>query len=196
MFLELHTLSKDIKDIFTNEEFCDVTLRVKEEEFKAHKVILAARSPVFAAMFKHDTSEKQTGIVNIPDCDPSSFREFLEFLYSGKFKSEISLHCSVNLYKTADKYSVQELRMFCIEYMQRNLKLENFFDVISFAEEHDNKKLLDAAQEFFNKNLRKIFETAEWKNLLVNNSNLANKLLIEMSSNVEPVHKRPRLEFS
>lgn len=169
---------------------------MKEKEFKAHKVILAARSPVFAAMFKHDTSEKQTGIVNIPDCDPDSFKAFLEFLYSDKFKTEISLRCSVHLYKIADKYSVQNLRMFCIEHMQRNLKLENFFDVIAFAEEIDNKKLLDASQEFFNKNLRKIFETVEWRNLLENNSNLANKLLIEMSSVVEPVRKRPRLEIS
>lgn len=195
MFLELDTVSKKFEDIFTTEELCDVILYVKEKEFKAHRVILAARSPVFAAMFKHDTSEKRTGVVNIPDCDPDSFRWFLQFLYSGTFKTEISVHCSVHLYKIADKYSVQKLRTFCIEHMRRNLKLENFFDVIVFAEEYDNKKLQDAAQEFFNKNLRKIFETPEWKNLLENNFNLANKLLIAMSSVVEPLRKRARLEI-
>lgn len=196
MFLEFNTLSKNIKDVFTNEELCDVTLHVQNEEFKAHKVILAARSPVFAAMFKHETSEKQTGVVNIPDCDPDSFRVFLEFLYSGKFERELHFRCFVHLYKIADKYSVEELSEFCIENMQQNLKVENVFDVIAFAEEHDNMKLFNVAKKFFNKNLGLILATAEWSNLTEKNVHRANNLLREMLTNVEPVHKRPRLEIS
>ena len=33
----------------------DVTLKVKDDEFKTHKVVLAAASPVFEAMFKEGT---------------------------------------------------------------------------------------------------------------------------------------------
>ncbi len=36
----------------------DFTIRVGEREMRAHRAILAARSPVFAAMFEHaDTNE-------------------------------------------------------------------------------------------------------------------------------------------
>ncbi len=38
--------------------FSDVTLSVGDTEFKAHKAILAARSPVFSAMFEHAMEEK------------------------------------------------------------------------------------------------------------------------------------------
>ena len=31
----------------------DVTLIIRGQKFQAHKIILAARSPVFAAMFDH-----------------------------------------------------------------------------------------------------------------------------------------------
>ena len=39
--------------------FSDVTLRVGEKQFRAHKVILACRSPVFGAMFEHEMKESR-----------------------------------------------------------------------------------------------------------------------------------------
>ncbi len=44
--------------LFPQGTFSDVTLSVGATEFKAHKAILAARSPVFAAMFEHSMEEK------------------------------------------------------------------------------------------------------------------------------------------
>lgn len=39
----------------------DFTIKIGEKEIKAHKAILAARSPVFAAMLDHeDTTESKT----------------------------------------------------------------------------------------------------------------------------------------
>lgn len=170
-----------MKGLFTNEEFCDTTLHLENKEFKAHKIILAARSPVFAAMFKHETSEKKFGIINIPDCDTDSFQEFLEFLYCAKLQN-VSFRSAFHLYKTADKYDVQELKNFCVQYMKKNLKVENICDVISLADLNEETELLAAAYVYFNKNLNEIFVTAEWKAFLKNSLNLANKVLIQMAS--------------
>lgn len=177
-----------MKHLYTNEELCDTVLRVNEREFKVHRIILAARSSVFAAMFKHETSEKQTGIVKITDCDSDSFQEFLEFLYSGQLEN-VSFRSALQLYKTADKYNVQELKRFCVEHMEHNLKVENICDVFALAEEYDESELYEAAQDFFNRNIVEIFETLQWKTLLKSNTNLANNILMEMASNVKVVEK-------
>ena len=53
------TLHKDIGEVLRSGSFSDVTLRVGEKQFRAHKVILACRSPVFGAMFEHEMKESR-----------------------------------------------------------------------------------------------------------------------------------------
>ena len=53
------TLHKDIGEVLRSGSFSDVTLRVGEKQFRAHKVILACRSPVFGAMFEHEMTESR-----------------------------------------------------------------------------------------------------------------------------------------
>lgn len=56
-------LSEDLGALFESQKFSDVTLAViPGKEYQAHKAVLAARSPVFAAMFEHEMEErKQVG---------------------------------------------------------------------------------------------------------------------------------------
>lgn len=53
-------------------------------QFKAHKAILAARSPVFAAMFEHGMAESRANRVNITDVEPDILGEVLRFIYTGR----------------------------------------------------------------------------------------------------------------
>lgn len=158
---------------------CDTVLRVKDKEFQAHKAVLIARSKVFAAMFQHDTSEKQTGIITIPDCDPESFPEFLIYVYSGRL-DELSNRSALHLFETSEKYGVLELKTFCREHLMENLAVENWYDVMCMADMYSEEALFAAAQDFFNKNANKVFQTSEWEQLMKNNYVLANKLLKEM----------------
>lgn len=181
LFSETDSLSKNLKDLYTNEDCWDTVLLVQGKEFKVHKVILIARSPVFAAMFRHDTVEKQTGKVTINDCDPDSFQLFLEYLYSGRLE-DMSSNSALHLYSTSDKYNVQELKTFCTKYLMQNLTVQNVCDVVTMADQYDDTSLLSSTQTFFNKNLKEILVTNEWVDLFKKNFRLANKLLVEMSN--------------
>lgn len=77
-------LSENLKNVFLDEENSDVILNVGDQKYSAHKIIIMARSPVFYAMLKHDTKEKRQGSVDITDCDPHIFKDFLLYLYTGK----------------------------------------------------------------------------------------------------------------
>ena len=54
-------LSEDLGALFESQKFSDVTLVavVPGKEYQAHKAVLAARSPVFAAMFEHEMEERK-----------------------------------------------------------------------------------------------------------------------------------------
>lgn len=77
-------LPDDLGSLFENQKFSDVTLAVENREFQAHKSILAARSPVFAAMFEHEMEERKHNRVEITDVDHEVLREMLRFIYTGK----------------------------------------------------------------------------------------------------------------
>lgn len=178
LFSELGTLSEDFAHLFENKEYSDTTLQVRDKEYKVRSVLMA-RSRVFAAMFVQETTEKQTGIVSINDCDPESFEQFLHYIYSGKLK-EPSYDDAMNLYKISEKYDVMELKHFCSKFLAENLNEKNFFDLMIMADKYNDSILCSAAQKFFNKNSLTILSTSEWKFLLKYNNGLATQLNSEM----------------
>ncbi|PVD35732.1 hypothetical protein C0Q70_02695 [Pomacea canaliculata] len=52
-------LSEDLGQLFQSSSFSDVYLCVGGHDFRVHKSILAARSPVFYAMFEHEMTESK-----------------------------------------------------------------------------------------------------------------------------------------
>ena len=73
--------------LFKTELLADVTLCVADKQFKAHRAILSARSPVFAAMFANHAAAC-TGLehkVTITDMEkPDVFEQLLHFIYRGR----------------------------------------------------------------------------------------------------------------
>ena len=108
----IHNLNTQMVKMLTNQTLADVTLKVEDNEFKAHKLILAAASPVFEAMFKDGTKEHRDNYVNIQDMDSDVFDVFLRFLYSGQVEHLDEMY--FDLFAAADKYDVQPLRKFAL----------------------------------------------------------------------------------
>lgn len=99
-------LPEDLGSIFESQKFSDVILCVGEKvSFSVHKAILAARSPVFSAMFEHEMEEKKQNRVDITDMDAEVLREMLRFIYTGKAPFLDKL--DAELLAAADKVSPQ-----------------------------------------------------------------------------------------
>jgi speckle-type POZ protein len=96
-------LSDDLSILFESQKFSDVLLVVNGREYYAHKAILAARSPVFAAMFEHEMEEKKQNKVEITDMDHEVLREMLRFIYTGKATNLEKM--DADLLAAADKVS-------------------------------------------------------------------------------------------
>ncbi|KAK7940005.1 hypothetical protein WMY93_003331 [Mugilogobius chulae] len=68
-------LSDDLGNLWECSRFTDCSLYVGGQEFKAHKSILAARSPVFNAMFEHEMEESKKNRVTSVTWTQKSLRK-------------------------------------------------------------------------------------------------------------------------
>lgn len=67
-------MGQGLKDLLESEIGCNITFQVGDETFKAHKLILAARSPVFRAQFYGLVGDRNLDKITVKDFDPSIFK--------------------------------------------------------------------------------------------------------------------------
>src|SRR5699024_2200839 len=61
-----------------------LVLGSEQKELRAHKAVMGARSPVFAAMFQHEMEEKLKSRVELPDVDFEVMQVLLKYMYTNK----------------------------------------------------------------------------------------------------------------
>ena len=135
---------KNLSDLFRNQEDCDVKFIVQGEVMSAHLTVLRARSPVMAAMFRHDMQESRTKEVVIEDFSPEVFRELLLFLYSGRAR-RLSEDSTQSLLLAADKYAVEDLREECLAMLRQRISLDNALDTLCWAHANSVQVLAESA---------------------------------------------------
>ena len=98
------------------------------KSFHAHRFILSARSPVFAAMFNSAFEEARTGVVRLSDVHPHTFTHFLKFLYTGLMPSGDNRKLKTNMFALADRYQVETLMKICRPPLERPVDVEQMMD--------------------------------------------------------------------
>lgn len=70
-------MGQGLKNLLDLEVGCDIVFHVGDESFKAHKLILAARSPVFRAQFFGLVGDTSVDKVEVKDVEPFIFKVIL-----------------------------------------------------------------------------------------------------------------------
>lgn len=76
-------MGQGLRELLESEVGCDIVFQVGDENFRAHKLILAARSPVFRAQFFGLVGDPNLDKIVVKDIDPSIFKVI--FLFSLAF---------------------------------------------------------------------------------------------------------------
>ncbi|XP_065203942.1 speckle-type POZ protein-like [Planococcus citri] len=167
-------LSENIASLFENQTLTDVILSVNGKEYPAHKVILAARSPVFCAMFKHNTKENELNRVDINDINEAVVEAMLKYIYTGKCNDSDEL--VEGLLVAADKYDLRRLKSMCAKRLINRLSAESAANVLILADMHHLEDLKREAINFIVANFAQVLNTVGWKNMLVSNPHLVNDI--------------------
>ena len=141
-----------------------------------HKAVLAARSDVFAAMFRHkEMKENVTNQVEIKDTDADVLEDLLRFMYSNKVNN-LESNAS-RLLIAANKYNITSLKVLCEEFLSSNINVHNAANLLQLGYLHEAKILRLAAIEFITNHLPEVIKTSDWELISKTESVLFNELL-------------------
>ncbi|XP_065205290.1 speckle-type POZ protein-like isoform X2 [Planococcus citri] len=152
--------------LFENQELTDVIISANGKDYPAHKTVLAARSPVFLAMFKHNTKENQLNRIDIEDIDEQVVVEMLRYVYTGKCANLEKL--AGELLAAADKYDLYRLKMMCANALLLRLSVENAASVLALADMHGVKELKNEVIKFIVSKPTEVLATEGWKSIRSN----------------------------
>ncbi|KAL4219027.1 hypothetical protein ACF0H5_021610 [Mactra antiquata] len=135
---------------------CDVTFHVgpNKVKIKAHKFILASRSPVFFAMFCGPLSQREYNNIEITDIDPDIMQALLRFMYTEY--SPINKETVLPLLYAAKKYNVKRLEGQCQIFLSEQISIENVCTILAHAERYDASELKYTCLKFIASNVSNI----------------------------------------
>ncbi|ESW35459.1 hypothetical protein PHAVU_001G236400 [Phaseolus vulgaris] len=144
-------MGRNFKDLLDSEVGCDIVFKVKSESFKAHKLILAARSPVFRAQFFGLVGDPSLEEVVVEDIEPFIFKAMLLFIYSDKLPDIYEVMDSMNvcsyavmvqhLLAAADLYNLDRLKLLCESKLCEEINTDNVATTLALAEQHNCPQL-------------------------------------------------------
>ncbi|XP_047057684.1 BTB/POZ and MATH domain-containing protein 1-like [Lolium rigidum] len=157
-------ISKDLGKLLLLDESSevgrpDVTFVVEEAEIQAHKLVLAMRSPVFAAEFRWQTEEGER--IRIDDMSASIFRSMLRFIYTDELPIKRSNDVSgaskvkyaekrreamaLDLLVAADRYDLDRLRLMCENILSESIDVASVMPMLMVVHGRHSCRQLEAS---------------------------------------------------
>lgn len=141
------TLLQDgLKDMLDHNKFLDCVLKVKGKEFPCHRLVLAACSPYFRAMFLSDMEESKKREVSLEDVDPDVMSKILHYIYTSEL--EITEQNVQDIFSVANMFQIPSIFTVCVSYLQKRLCLSNCLAIFRLGLMLDCARLAVAARDF------------------------------------------------
>ncbi|KAJ4831172.1 BTB/POZ and MATH domain-containing protein 2 [Turnera subulata] len=149
----------------------DVNFEVDGEVFAAHKLVLAARSPVFRAQLFGPMKSQNTQLIKIDDMEAPVFKALLHFIYwdslpdlaelTGLSSKWASTLMSQHLLAAADIYALDRLRLLCEANLCEDVAINTVATTLALAEQHHCLQLKAVCLKFvaMPENLRAVMQT-------------------------------------
>ncbi|KAI4384495.1 hypothetical protein MLD38_002644 [Melastoma candidum] len=182
-------MGQGLKNLLGSEVGCDVTFVVGDEKFRAHKLILAARSHVFRAQFFGLIGDRNIDEVVVEDVEPSIFKAMLQFIYTddlpnireitGSTSSHTSIIVVQHLLAAADRYNLDRLKILCEAKLCEEISPDTVATTLALAEQHHCHQLKAICLKYAadSINLGVVMQSDGYKNLENSCPSLLSELL-------------------
>ncbi|XP_060063819.1 kelch-like protein 12 [Ylistrum balloti] len=144
-------------------KLCDVILRVEGRDFPGHRIVLAACSDYFCAMFTNEMSEKDKQIIELHEISSSVMEVLLDFVYTETVN--VSVENVQELLPAACLLQLTGVKQACCSFLEKQLDCTNCLGIKVFAEQHSCELLLAAAESFGLKHFEEVLMQEEYRNL-------------------------------
>ncbi|XP_028398335.1 kelch-like protein 12 [Dendronephthya gigantea] len=147
---------------------CDAILCVEGRNFPVHRVILAACSDYFEAMFTSGMSESSSeqARIEIKGLSANTMEILLDFIYTETVK--VSVENVQALLPAACLLQLNGAKRACSAFLESQLDPANCLGVKNFAETHHCESLRQAAEKFIHKHFVDLIKCEEFLQLECN----------------------------
>ena len=153
-------LSSLLKDPSTH----DVTFKTSDGgSVSAHRVIVAAGSPVFHAMLYGNMKESSQKEITLRSVVTSTFKILLTFLYSGEV--EINSDNCLDILEAACFFNIAVLETKAADFIAGMINVENCCNIVTAASDKKFDSLLEKCLEFIDLNCNEIIENSSFDSL-------------------------------
>lgn len=134
--------------LLLSKQYTDVEFLVGGETFLAHRLVLAARSPVFMAELFPLMNE----VVQIDDMEAQAFKALLIFIYTDTLpefnQHDDEMTMIQRLLVAADKYKLQRLKLTCENKLCSHIDIGSVATILVLAQKYHCDGLREACFEF------------------------------------------------
>ncbi|CAO2825089.1 unnamed protein product [Amaranthus hypochondriacus] len=174
--------------LLENMEGSDIVFDVAGEKFHAHKLVLAARSPIFRSEFLDKLEEENKEIV-VTDVEPKVFKAMLHFIYRDALVEEADLaplsSCETHiadlliakLLAAADKYGLGRLRQLCESSLCKGISVNSVGEILALADNYHAAELKAVCLRFAAENLAAVMRSDGFEYLKEHCPSLQSELL-------------------
>lgn len=125
---------------------CDVTIIVDGKHFEVHKLVLAATSPYFKAIFTSNMKESNENTVTLHGSNKEAVEIITNFLYTGQLNIDDSnVQC---LLAEASLFQMAELQNKCCDYLKQQLDAANCLGIRHIAQRYEFNDLVESATAY------------------------------------------------
>ena len=149
-------------------EFIDVRLKVGEDVFPAHRIVLAANSDYFHAMFTDGMKESKQEVIELKDesISPDALRIVMDCIYTGDL--HVSEENVFEVLAAADHLQVPSVVQQCCDFLKTEfdvkfrLDLHNFCLLCTVADRYGLRDLQETAEHKMASRYKDVCESDEF----------------------------------
>ncbi|KAH6814273.1 BTB-POZ and MATH domain 4 [Perilla frutescens var. frutescens] len=180
-------IGSDFGMLLENMEGSDVTFDVAGEKFHAHKLVLAARSPIFCSEFFEELDSDGQDII-VSDMEPKVFKAMLHFVYrdalvedemiaSSSSSPLITDTLTAKLLAAADRYDLGRLKRMCESHLCKDISVNSVAHILALADRFHAAELKPICLKFAAENLAAVMRSDGFEYLKENCAALQSELL-------------------
>ena len=148
-------------------EFIDVHLKASKEVFSAHRIVLAASSDYFHAMFAHGMKESNQEVIELKDksISAAALKIVLDSVYGGDL--QVNDENVFEVLVAADHLQVTSVVQQCCDYLQTQFvqlrfDVQTYCQICTIANRHGLIDLQEAAQSKMASMYKEVCESEEF----------------------------------
>ena len=154
---------KGLDNLRDRKLLCDVHLVAEGATFPAHRVVLAAASPYFQAMFTGGFKENQMNEITLNGMSSKGLKCVLDAIYTAELSLSEENACEV--LPVASLLQLMEVVKHCGRFLCRNISKQTCLSFLSVAEKYDLQKVVDKCNKFVLENFDTVSHSVGFTNI-------------------------------